>query len=592
MRRRQLIVGVLLLGLLGILMGMWAAQTTPSVVSTDPDVSSRRARSALPVRTNAPPRALLLSGSVQTVQGLPIEGIQVGFLSTSESTEVPARMPDQVVRTDASGRFSLQVDGAGQVMVVSGATPPRVHVDSSRSDLVFRRGDSCALDVAVVDADGRPAANYQFRLSYGDATMPPSVLSMPTGTFESDHSGQIRLEHAPCGSLQFSSASDDQAPLETASVDSLLNTSVTLRLLPAVSIRGVVVDSEGQPVSGGVVSASWSTNDAPIQRLGGGRAFPSVTDNGQFEMTVPPEVSVRVVAWSEPFTSDVVVLTTPALGDAPLEIKLQIPAGRLIKAHCPDDKTACGEPDATLKCTWRPDDSEEWTTQECTLASDARSFDCPCGPAGSKIRSEGVFETAEVEANQSEVMLIRQSSPFDGAERRTVRGTVSLVPGGGACAVSFASAQGAAHRTREFGACDSSGTFDLALPVGHALWVEVTQGSRSSRVRVDAAASNTTLPPMGLDGTASLRVTVVGSDGEFVSGSMVSVQIKSEKGGPLTDAGIVRSAAGADFDRLPAGTYTVAVLDFNTTHNTTETVVVTDDGAHELEVELETESRP
>jgi hypothetical protein len=539
-----------------------------------------------------PPAVFLLTGSVQTMEGIPVEGIQVGFLGATESPEAHNRMPDLVVLTDTGGRFSLRAEGPGQVMVLEGATPPRIDVRSSLSDIVFQRGDSCALDVSVVDAEGRPAPNYRFRMSYSDSTLSGSLVMMSGGNFESDPSGQVRLDHAPCGSLQFTSAGNEQAPLENALVDSLLEKSVTLQLLPAISVQGVVVDSEGQPISDAVIIASWSLDKDSAPRPGGGRAFTSVTDDGQFELQIPPEVNVRIVASSQNVNSDMVHRTTPALEEGPLELELQIRAGRHIQAHCPNDEAGCGEPDAMLTCTWKPDDSEAWVTQWCTLSSDARSFDCPCGLESSEIRSETVFETAQVAADQSEVTLVPQRHPFDGAERRWVYGTVSLVPDGGPCAVSFAPARGASTRRRELGQCDANGQLALELPVGRALQVDVTQGDRSGRVMIDVDASPSTLPPIELDGTASLSVTVVSSSGEFLSGPMMTVSITSDDENPLMEKGYVRSAEGVFFHRLPAGTYTVVVFDFESTHHTTETVVVAEGGAHELEVEFEIGAKP
>lgn len=545
-----------------------ARSTEPSAAAGSSD------RAPLPTRTDSPADALSLSGRVETRDGAPVAGIQVAFRSLAQLEDPDDQAPERLVRTDANGRFSLAVSGPGYLSVVEGARPSIVEVDGNQSDIAFLRGESCALEVTVVDAEGQPVPGYGFGFFYRDPTLPGLSMGMPSGPYETNADGRLRLDHAPCGALRFESAVLGQEPMASVSVDTLLEQSVTLKLLASVQVDGTLVDADGEAVSDATVSARWTD----------GVARARVEADGQFSLKVPPEEDVHFHVVTESLGDLRERRTAPSLDDAPWSVELRLLPVRPVTAQCPDDGEECRAQDAPA-CVWEGPDPERRLRQDCRLGVDRSSYDCLCGPDASQILSNHVFEAALVEAGVTEVTLTRRASALEGMERWPVQGRAALMADGGPCEVAFALVDGRPGRSTGRGTCGADGQLQLELPAGQVVQVQVDQGDRTGRILVEMDERTDSIPPIVLGGTASLTVTLVGDDGEFVSSGFVSLEPTSADGTGVYDMTMFGSAAGAHFAQLPAGSYAVLGMGMQSSEPVRTTVTLAEGEA--LEVELE-----
>ena len=87
-----------------------------------------------------------------------------------------------------------------------------------------------------------------------------------------------------------------------------------------------------------------------------------------------------------------------------------------------------------------------------------------------------------------------------------------------------------------------------------------------------------------VQGTASLDVTLVDSDGEFYPASTVMLQVRSDGARPVQRQSPVTSVASTHFSELPAGAYTVGAIDLETMQSAKVTVRLDDGEAKELEL--------
>ena len=505
------------------------------------------AGSALPIRTTRSAELLQLAGEVRTTDGAPVVDVQVAFRSLAQFEETAEPEPSTIARTDADGHFSLQVEGPGTLSVLEGATPSFHLVDTSRLDLLFEREASCALDVTVVDSEGRPRSGYRFAFSYSQSTGSSAVVSMHTsGPYESDVDGRARLAHAPCGELQFTSAASSQEALSPTLVDTLLDQSVTLQLGTSVSVEGVVVDPEGAPIAEAGLWVRW-----------GGSHVDMATDGaGRFTLEVPPDEEIRFSVFTSDHGSIHQQHRSPAMDDGPWVLELEMFTVRPITALCPEDGPACRREEEPV-CAWSVDDPEATVQQSCRIAADGGHYRCLCGPDASEILASQRFASVHVEPGVDVVQLVSLSSPIDGLERVPVHGTARLLTDEKPCTVRFRHALDAPGRVMGTGSCSRQGELRIDLPIGEPLRVEVEQAGRRSVIHTTLEGASRSLPPISLRGTASLTVTVVDADGEFLSSGVVILAPVSETDSGVDQSVMFRSAAGAHFGQLPAGTYNV-----------------------------------
>lgn len=390
-----------------------------------PGPGPRSSRTPLPIRTSAVAAGLTLSGWVETTSGEPVEGTRVGFWTGDGPGTSSNQQPDPIVETDAQGRFTMQVDEPGMLTVLDGASPSALAVDESQTNIVFRRGESCALEVQVVDPEGHPVPHYAFVLSYRDATMPADVVSQTTGPFQSDSTGTVVLHHAPCGRLQFRSARGDQAPLVRASVDTLLEQSVTLNVIESVRVQGTLVDAEDQPVAEGLVYVFWLNAPPGSKGIRRGGSTIGLVQEGTFEVQVPPEKSLRFTASDPGLEGGTQAHTAPALGEGPLQVHLRMRDGRVVTVYCSDDTPTC-PPKQEPTCRWTDRATGEPVEESCILEQDRRHFTCVCGPEAAQIQPGAGLKPIEIDATQSEVILSSELSERKAETAESVRGTASL----------------------------------------------------------------------------------------------------------------------------------------------------------------------
>ena len=423
--------GVLALGIMAVMWMVWRAMvavpevdsvgTVPASGAETPTAGGS-SHAPLPIRTHAAAASFVLSGVVQTHEGAPVDNVQVVFRSHARLEYAGDWDAEHRVRTDPAGRFLMRVSEPGYLSVAEGAAPSFIEIDASRGDIVFQRGESCALDVSVVDAQDQPVSGFLFGFFYRDPGLPVGAVGLPSGPFVTDEGGRYRLQHAPCGALQLQSAAEGQDPMESARVDTWVDQSITLRVLASLSVDGVLLDADGDPVSEAGISARWSSGVTRVR----------VGADGRFQMKLPPEEKI----WFHAATASLGTLhlsrLSPALGEGPWAVALKMLAVRPVTARCPDDGIECVAREAPV-CVWEGPDPEARRRQDCWMADDGRSYGCLCGPAASQLLCSGHFEDMVVGADVTEVTLSRDRSSLAGLELQSVRGSAILLGNGAAC---------------------------------------------------------------------------------------------------------------------------------------------------------------
>ena len=245
-----------------LIVGVVLISDTSEPSSSDPPEgtagqrAARAERPALPTRTEA--GSFRVSGMVLTETDAPVEGVEVAYRPMGDASAATAK-------TDAEGRFFLDLSAPG-TLSVGGATPPMHLVQGAAADLVFRRMESCRLDLVVVTEAGEAVPGY--RLRYRTARPgSPGLSSQPSAELQTDASGKLQLPTAPCGVLTFESAVAGQPMIAQGAVDTQLSVEVSLRVTAAVSLEGEVLDAEGAPAVEAAVTVGWGERSTPLLSL-------------------------------------------------------------------------------------------------------------------------------------------------------------------------------------------------------------------------------------------------------------------------------------------------------------------------------------
>jgi len=205
-------------------------------------------------------RGVDVEGRVLDEAGVPVPGAEIWLTSPLDTSAALPR-----TRADGRGRFALRCLATGTSVEARapGRAPspalPIVGPEGERTDLVLvLQGAGSALDLHVIDPEGRAAAGARVRLA-SESTDPYPRRGMapdaPRGNRPQradlvlDAEGRLRVEGLPPGPTRVTVAASGSAPLETTL--ELLpggRRTLDLTLSSGLTVTGIVRTSRGVPV--------------------------------------------------------------------------------------------------------------------------------------------------------------------------------------------------------------------------------------------------------------------------------------------------------------------------------------------------------
>ncbi|RKH08895.1 hypothetical protein D7V97_18165 [Corallococcus sp. CA053C] len=215
-------------------------------------------------------RAVSVEGLLVDSEGTPLPGLEVELREGPLSRRWPGPVLD-TTRTDASGNFVLdaETDGPGVLTVEDDAfIPQRLAVDlpSREVRMVLHRG--ARVSVTVLSAAGAPMHDINVVLWQGEER----------GEYvrqgDTDDQGRVTLQGVKPGTYVV------EAWLQTRTVEQFVSQAlkvtdgepleVSLRMEEGRTLRGLVVDTRGQPLPGASVQFELPPGDVPRYRLHSG----------------------------------------------------------------------------------------------------------------------------------------------------------------------------------------------------------------------------------------------------------------------------------------------------------------------------------
>jgi protocatechuate 3,4-dioxygenase beta subunit len=250
------------------------------------------------------------AGDIRVVDLLVDEGVRVAGRVVDARTEQP--VPDaevlgspsgQPVMTGGDGRFEVRVASQGSRGVIVRArgygtqrAPINLDFDAAEPRLLVKLRPYGRVTGTVTDAQGRPVEGARVGIE------PTSTMRDQRGCVTTDESGDFVLEDlAPGKKLRVFAWAPDHGfgscdVLEDLASE-LLVTGVMIRLAPAGSLSGTVVDSERQPVAGAWIRLSPATDGLPSPEA------PPTDRSGRFEVRGIPTGSYVIHTTAEGFVS-------------------------------------------------------------------------------------------------------------------------------------------------------------------------------------------------------------------------------------------------------------------------------------------------
>ena len=268
-----------------------------------------------------------IAGVVVDPEGVPVPGVRI-------EAYVEGDNPSWV--TDQDGFFQGSLDQAGSLVIPDQASDPgKVEIDGERLDLRFVVAEICPFTVHVQDESGLPLE---------DARVEFSVQTGHGGDSEeatTDEEGTAYFELAGCGVAQVHAHHKDHSSKRRRDLDTVVEQELTLTLVQGIWLRGVVVDTEDQPIGGASV------------RAGDGRT--STAQDGGYQVKVDPARLTEVRASAEGYRPNSEPLRLPADAQE-AELDLVLEPAREVEVYCaglPEDSCKGVLP---LMCThpWLP----------------------------------------------------------------------------------------------------------------------------------------------------------------------------------------------------------------------------------------------
>jgi len=236
--------------------------------------------------------AVTVAGRAVDRQGHAVSGASI---TVDEEERVRAR-------TGIDGHFELRGLPAGAQKTLRAehadyasadlALPPLVNGRSTDVRLVLRRGARILL--SLVDAQGRPIVGAQGSLEREadrgatDWTVPPRLLSAT-----SDREGKLVWRHSAAGRYFLTVRADDRIPVRLPGVavsekaesgDGVVDLG-TVRMVPGITVEGVVVDPGGSPLAGAEVRVVHENEPHEMWRVFAGHPPTAISgEDGHFRI--------------------------------------------------------------------------------------------------------------------------------------------------------------------------------------------------------------------------------------------------------------------------------------------------------------------
>ncbi len=338
------------------------------------------ARLELPANTAGAQRISLLVGgtievSVLDPQQRPVANVTVEHRTADGETD-EQRTDEQRTNEQGLARFAHQVPGAHEVRLAPDSGPMRFAMrlegmqqlgggagdepwtavaveDKATAQLTLAKAPTAKIE-GVVRENGLPLAGA--RVSFvegpgaGGADPQAAALGMVQGMMEQlGQGGGKSARSGDDGAFSLAELPSGQHRLRITHKDRAMPTEIAVLLregdnrvdadLDMTSLRGVVRDPDGNPISGARVSVKTATGDgnqpdvgvmvesmAPGMNLGGGRGSQRTDDNGAFELRgVDPGVELQIRATARGFAA-ATTTATASRGESKTGIDLRLGA--------------------------------------------------------------------------------------------------------------------------------------------------------------------------------------------------------------------------------------------------------------------------
>jgi len=316
---------------------------TYTVAATQPDFSPNNGRVEVPSDADVDDFVVrlskggILTGTVRDAQKQPVQGATVLI------AKIPMGGAPQTASTGSDGRYTVEKMTPGEYVVMRQNTGGPIMIMGGIKQATVKEGETTVFDLdeaskitlsGRVMKAGQPVPNAMLFFSK-EGGSGPGGRDMRTGASDATGRYQVGLDEAGTysvgvsGSASFSrgmSAIKLDVPDEPAPV-----LDITMR---AAGIGGRVTDHDGKPVSGAMINARPTGDNAAS--AGGGRMGASTAANGSYvvENLVPGtyEVTVQASGYRSPAPSSVSIANE---SDQPVA-DFQLETGRSFKGQVVD----------------------------------------------------------------------------------------------------------------------------------------------------------------------------------------------------------------------------------------------------------------